>query len=1253
MQAMNASRPGGATPGLRRTGTTARSALFGVLCIALSSPSFAAVDSNPGEILAYLAAHQQAFDALEAPDPEQARAFAERIERAAAVARSLGRRASESEALIVLGTHYADRDEPAQAEAAFGRARLSAQQSGDAARELRALDGVLNLLLDKRSGGESKSPAERDRFHAALVAFVDVAVTHERIVEAVAWLDEAGYEGARPVSRRAKELRGVLVEELDAVARARVTGETKSIPASIGRLWVEGLALLAGSVAEEFEQPGGLEIALETHQARGDGAAEARVSRILLRLLPAGEERDALRRRAYAAALSAGEFAAAAEWAPDDGVADSLRELAGPPLTEQERAIADFPLWRQEGRRPNERDVFVDKIAEHADPDYFLTKTTPGTLTSGNGDVIEMAHADGSRAFVPIFFDVLERGGNAPEHLLAAARALGELAGLEDVEALVAALDHEDWEVRRLMAMTLVRMAPHDERVGAGLERRLAAEEVLAVAAALRWGLIEAGHIEPHRAELEELMKGSDERAAATAGVALFDYGFGTAATLLESNARVKRARDADADIVELLAFSTRPDAVGLLDRFVDRNAYTVPAARALTRFDTPRARDIRKRERGEAHTGVAPLWFGLRDARRGRMTPETKNWWVERSQDLPLKGHVFTSEMLEWSVDESEGEVDLPWKVRDEEIVASQEIWSNDTRRALKALKGRKRYPRAPQSNDPEAGWSVHLLYRTRMRSGSVNYSVRPRATLVDPTYLSVALNASERHSGIDKDILGALWVEFELELEAEDAHKQTRLEGVPGLTGPLVADSADVPTFDIPEGVTAASLRQGELVLDFKFFDEEKTLRIPLAGILIESDAIAPDLIVEGISIEPAAPRPGQAAYVSFDVVNAGHAVSAKTTVVVQVHNALRPESPQRLRSVGVPALKQGERVTTTVGVTVSAENYLSGYRPGWTPDDQDTAIEVVVDPEGKVDESEEGNNRSLRPVALILNEEERGARNQEQLLVSLNTLADRVEELGPGAPPDVLRDALREVLEGLDAVRPRTPALDKARQLIRMLGAQAEARGRIKNATDRMRDFNRVPGSDEEARDALRDLVRAQADLIRSGVPVSAEQVAAINENVVRFHETFGASEALLDKAQSDVLETAAEQGRIRAGTREIFGEMARSPESGFEELLGPPLNAENRGSAEAFLDRNIEWSRDGIALADQMFDAAISNPDGGFAPGALDVVAAGNEAWSLPPSETVEQVDSLGQGEAPSPAAPAARKTARSLLKNLGF
>ena len=291
-------------------------------------------------------------------------------------------------------------------------------------------------------------------------------------------------------------------------------------------------------------------------------------------------------------------------------------------------------------------------------------------------------------------------------------------------------------------------------------------------------------------------------------------------------------------------------------------------------------------------------------------------------------------------------------------------------------------------------------------------------------------------------------------------------------------------------------------------------------------------------------------------------------------------------------------------------------------------------------------------MRPVTLVLTEEERGARDQEELLAMLEALAERVEALGPEAPPDVLRDALRGILEGLEAVRPRTPAIEGARKLIRMLGAQAEARSRIRNAMDRIRDFNRVQGADDEAQDALRDLLRAQADLLRSGVPVTREQVARIDEDVERFRETFGDDALLFDDAQLEALETANEQARIREGLGEVFGEVASARGDDLGALLGPRIDAGKRESAEAFLDRNIEWNRHGIALADQVFDAAIRNPEGGFAPGDLDEFEAAYGRWSTPPSETAEQLDAVVPDDEPAPAAPAAEKTARSLLKILG-
>jgi hypothetical protein len=241
---------------------------------------------------------------------------------------------------------------------------------------------------------------------------------------------------------------------------------------------------------------------------------------------------------------------------------------------------------------------------------------------------------------------------------------------------------------------------------------------------------------------------------------------------------------------------------------------------------------------------------------------------------------------------------------------------------------------------------------------------------------------------------------------------------------------------------------------------------------------------------------------------------------------------------------------------------------------------------------------------------------------------------------------------MLTQLDAVRPTTPGIQKARRLMQMLGAQIEARNRIGDVIPRMLDYDPATGSEDEAAEMLAELLRAQTDLLRSGVPVSVEQIAQIEKNITTFNGAFGDDYDLLDADQIAAFQRAKEQMRLRRGTAEILGPGQPADGLDYENMLGPELDAEKRRAAEAFLNRNLQWNSDGITLAGSAFTQAIGNDDRWFAPGDMERVRAQWEAWSTPPVETIEQSEAIRQETDASPARDAVEKTTRNLLGRLG-
>ncbi len=1163
-----------------------------------------------------------------------------------------------------------------RAQGLFQRAVVAARRSGDTRREIHALNGLLAVF--RRSVGDEG----REPFMQTLRAYADIAASTDRIIDA---LPALAYSATRPrwfvEGMEANLLRGIVGFSMDDVAAARLMGDRARLESAIPKLIERGLVLTAGKLAEEVGDPPGLLAVFAHHRTRGDAVAESRVGRRLLSLLPDGAERADVQRRTFVAALAADDLQTAADTAANPTLAASLRGGAiarSQDVADADAAVdeTDQPEWLRRGRSPPQGDAFTNIVSESllGDPGYIPTL-----------HLIDFAQADGSHAFVaPLFAFVLGAEPGHATEVAHAAAALVELVELQDLPSILRALGHWEWETRRCMAMALGRLQGQDEDLTDLLQSRLDIESVPAVRAALRWGLIRAGRFEENLDALADLLDGDDVSASITAAVALFDHGYGTAAAKLGELALPDSDEDQAEEAAQLLGFSERPDAIPLIERFLNHKGALVQedASRALNQHDSPQAREARGRGLLRVRGGMSRAFLGLRDGRRGLLDPEALATLVRWRNEDNLARFAYQADLSTWLIGESMGRVRFnipvgkdahtkterlalrgleermpyPWRgqhgsdmvLGDEDDAEAKEDSDDDLPSALPRARARARARRAV-GGGPR---TVSMVYEASLSGAVVVITLDPLATLVDESYLTVDLRKTQRHSGFDTGLYGPLWVNFELKLEAEGALIQARIEGLPG--GPYFSDSAHVPTFDLPHGVTTADVAGGRLVLDFKFFDKTETASFPLGPRLVRGDEIKPDLIVERVSVDPAAPRPGAPVEVLFDVVNVGHARSRPTHAVVYAHNVQWPAAKRPIGRIAIPSLDQGDRVETAMGVSVSSDYYLNDYTPGWTPEDQDTSIEVEVDPDGAVEELDEGNNSSARPVAFILTEDEREARQKEDALSRLGELVDQLEELGLDADPEVLREPLRELLEEFESAQPRTPALATAIRMIRALSAQDASRERIRDAVRDMSSY--APADDPEEQEQARllaELLRAQADLLRSGVPVSPEQIAAIDENVKAFRENYGEDYPLFGAEQAASFEDSIRAVRVQQGLQEIFGAGATGTPGDLGAVLGPQLNPERRAAAEQYLRRNIEWNHDGIDYANATFDRIMSAPDNWFEAEPAAPAPGRWATWDGPDADIDSQLEFVDPADDPAPMGPPAKKTIKTLQERFGF
>lgn len=1221
--------------------------LFLFTFLAFTIPGLAGASSSEEKILEYVQTVSDDLKNQESPKASEVRSVIEKLRGARLLADRLGLPAASSDASFRLAEAYwrlgfKFREKSLES---FRYAADAAASIGDVDREIRALQGVLSTYTRYSQTGKIEP---EDEYLEAFRRHADISVTSHGLLGVLASARQPFESTGEELKNEVRTLIGTLINGIDSIAIARLSGKTRTVSVMIRRFADSGLPLLAGKYAEEARDVDGLKRARQTHAARSDAKSELRVGLLLADTLGDGAETDTLRTELYSVALRAKDYRAAAELAPDEAAASALSALAG--AQEDESADdSDMPAWQREGRRPDEHDVFVDTIVA-------TIEGWQETYWGGVSSLIEFAHADGSKAFIPVYFDVLKGDPNQEGWFRAheaAAMALSELAGPEHIDALGEALGTAEWEGRRIIGFALARMVKENPRIVDILESRLAVEDNEAVRSALRLGLAKSGRIRPHLAKLMETMVSEDDRAAVTAGVALFDLGLATPERILAKYGPNEERTDASADLSQLLGETNRPEAIGMLRKFADNGRYPYGnnAARSLIRFDTPAGEAARKPRLGMVGgTSTSTVWRGLRDGRRGRLSSKNKVDMLKKSKEELLEGRMHTADAAEWIVAEAEGE-EVKFTLQGD----IGDIRIRGQRLGIHGNEGRKPYPKRKPSNKPNASQNVHLLYHERLAAAYLDMTVRPIARLIDSETLVVNLRKEQSHAGMHKDQLaGPLWVNFELVLEAQDALRAVRLEGVAGAGGPLITGTPGNPMFTLPDSMPPGGLKNASLVLDIQFFGKKKELTFPLSQILILTEHDRPDLAISNIGIDPNPPRPGEPTEISFSVKNFGHQPSPPSELQVFVHNVLRKPKRKKIATKRVPRLVPGESIEMGVGAEIGADRYMGNYVPGWTPENRDTAIELVIDGDNVIEETDEKNNNIILPITLVLTDDEKSARLQEELLAQLERLADEIEALGPESPPERLQKALAEMLDALDRIRPRTPGIERARSLVRMLKGEAEARDQLKQALDKVKAATGFLEEEEKAKIAA-DLLEARLAFIDSGVPTSREHSQRLKDDIEAFQDKFGEDMELLDPEQQSRLDRMQKELDLSLARDEILGPPAISEEPDYEKFLGPDTDHAARESALEFLHQNDAWNENGLTMSEAAFDNIMTAGENPLSVEALDSFERAFEKWesSMPPG-TEAQIDAISQGGENASASEApTERGARAALKAIGW
>lgn len=395
-----------------------------------------------------------------------------------------------------------------------------------------------------------------------------------------------------------------------------------------------------------------------------------------------------------------------------------------------------------------------------------------------------------------------------------------------------------------------------------------------------------------------------------------------------------------------------------------------------------------------------------------------------------------------------------------------------------------------------------VNLLDRSsRYYHSSYEVCVRPRKARLEKGKLLVELDAGHQHGVQAGGLAGAMYKEsVAMEIGGSGLGPVASAQLEPAGKPPVKLDlqrSKDGVSITGNVGETDTdSLRAGILQVNFKWFKDHQSKRFPI-GLMLLPDPDKPDLIPLRLKLEPPAPPPGTAGNITLTVINMGRRIEKPKTVLVRfsVLNT-RLAGGRRLlgtRPLSVAGMEPRETRSVSLRQMFVAAYYTNKYSAFYEPVAGDAAIEVEVDAAGAVAEASEKNNTMFRPVALFLDKAQGKRLAAEELRKALE---ETFAQASHAKAPQKRRELLEKARRLLQRAEKRTPDLDLAEGLTAALADQDAARGSMKTAMEQL--GRALRNNDHKAlREATDNLARAQASLLKSGVPVDLKTVAATGE------------------------------------------------------------------------------------------------------------------------------------------------------------
>lgn len=1133
--------------------------------------------------------------------PEDVDKAMRRLAGAASFAADRGMGDLACEATLIRAAKLASTD-PAAAQAAWHEVIREARRAGSAEHELRALDGLIRATAAKPQANAQETAA----FKANLESMMDLAAASDRLDLLFMAIDGVQKSPNKVLPPTAAAVAFRVVNQIDAAASYRLRGRDAELHDHVAKAFDQGFPLWASSQALEIGTKDLLERAIMQYRQRSDADGELQARIRLAAALPEGQARAAAKAEAYDLAVRRGRWIEAAGLAPTPQAADEARGRA---MMSSSADAADTESAEFRG---------------NADPDAFTAALRESLKSKKEPDramAMGLAHADASPASLPIFFEALKHDDAEVRHR--AARAIEELAEAGQIGQIIAALDHDDPDVRRWMAITLWRFIGSDPRALEAVKARFEKESDEKVKVMLRSGLVQGGEVDPHLATLQKQVFGigqKDTELTNLAAGALYRLGFAAPAAQLAAGG-AGNTRQMFRTAAEMIAVADRPGAAPMLERiYVTSPQPSINAlGYALNRNRSANAPQVLARQRRALGRRIAvepewAAWAFLRDARRGRLDhrdAETLNL-AAISAEPPACADVAAWVAAEESAGGEKPAFGGP-PVSDSDAVPS-------VRKLARANLDR---PRAPK---PAAKRTIRLSYREDLNMMVMEGTIDPVAMLQENNVLHVEMNLNASHSAVGVDLFSPLFVELNAKLEAQEFIRELRLEGVPGAAAPLTA-KGESASFELGPDLQPGAIENAVLVVKAQIFTSTRELKIPLREILVPGAKNRPDLIVETLSCDE--PKPAEQAAIEVHVRNAGHRASPESTALVRLYNVNWNGKSRSLGTIPVPALAPNDTARLELSAAMNPSWFMPASTLGWTPDGGDTAIEAVLDPDGKIDESDESNNDLKLTIAMLLTGAEQQRADEARIY---GQLCKYMREAEADGSYGALRGAIDRMLKELSDGEPLPGPLRRAQGVLKALAAQADARDRVRNAIGRLEADATKHLKAEELKKIASDLMKAQIDLATAGFPMSAENIRKIAAQCRDLStEDEGEAAALGDHAAAfDELARWADRSEaeeeILAGQRPVGARQNVAALFG----RGDPASA----PAEAFIRQNMEWNRRGVDLASRAAALAQAAIAGKPTAAELGKLAGDMREWVGQPPKPQEELQAIQTAAAAS-------------------